>query len=155
MPAKKSKPKKPVKKATKAKAMPHLGVAVLCENVLHEGNVATLVRIIDTMNVGTDSPDFVPGIIRLHLYLLFKSGDAKGKYDLDVRLCRPDHETEPLKIDSKTLEFKGGEHGSALDLTLTLAIKMAGLHWLDVLVNKSLVTRVPLKIVYRQRTNQT
>lgn len=132
--------------------LPHLACALLCENVLQEGSVATLVRVIDTWHVEGNAPSLPPGVVQAHLYVAFKSGRARGKYALRLVLNDPDggQKELPLNEEAKRLDFKGGDAGCAVNVISRLGVSRPGVYWIDVMIEGELVTRVPMKIVYRR-----
>ncbi len=150
---KKSK-KKSVKKSSRRpkgnRKPPLLAAAVLCEKVLHEkDDVASIVRIIDTLTITGEDPSLPPGFVALNMFLCFKSGDAKGTRKLTIRQASPLGDTED--IHKQSLDFRGNEQGVHVHCTIPMALKKTGLYWFDVIVNSETMTRIPLRINYHQQ----
>ena len=78
------KKKKKTRKATTNRIMPYIQSAVLCEKVLREERVSTLVRIIDTITIAGLDKSITPGVISYFVHVAFKAGDARGKRTLKL-----------------------------------------------------------------------
>jgi hypothetical protein len=141
-----AKAKKPhrVKKNNK---LPYVAVATLCEKVLREGETPTLVRIIDTLNVTGDSPKMPPGVIVVTIFVLLKSGEARGHRD--IRIVGRDPNGEILLNHTEDGQFGDPESGSIVQIQAKLVVKMAGLYWFDVNVSGTTVTRIPMRLQYK------
>ena len=129
------------------RAQPHIGAAVFCEHILHEKDgVNSLIRIVDTFTV-PKIPAGVEGkaVVRVNGFLMFKSGDAKGKYEVRLRLRPPAGDPQELG-DPQYIVFDGGEHGAAIIMNLALEVKQPGLSWIDVIVDGELMTRMPFRL---------
>ncbi|MHC4178945.1 MAG: DUF6941 family protein [Planctomycetota bacterium] len=129
---------------------PLLAAAVLCERVLQEeGNVASLIRLIDTFNIVGESRSLPPGIIEFTMFLYFKSGEAKGRRRLKIISRTP--KGEEIQTHERDLEFRGEQHGVSVNIISRMALKQKGLYWFDVLINDQLMTKIPLHVCYRQQ----
>lgn len=135
---------------------PYLQTAALCERFLEEkDNVLTLVRLIDQVFLPVATP--ASGITYLPIpvwaILTFKSGQAQGtrtvtlKTPPDLGLKRPN-----TSID---VTFQGGVTGVnvMIQLGITPGAAKDGEHWLDVVLDDQVVTRIPLRITYRAAEN--
>jgi hypothetical protein len=130
---------------------PILQMAVFCERILEEADgVISVMRIVDKVVVSTDKDEFQPGVIELGVVVAFKSGDAAGKFHLELVGREPTGKVT-FKVVSD-LELKGGGHGSRIAKRIPIPVTMVGLYWVDVLLDSRRVTRMPLEILYQKRT---
>jgi hypothetical protein len=135
--------------------MPHVSIAALCERVLTEkDNVLSLIRLVDTFtpeslpqnaNLPQNTPlKFVP-VAHFVVVVILKSGEAKGKYQVALRLQGPSGKQQPLG-DAVPFVFEGGEQGASLLADVTIPADQPGLAWIDVLVDDEALTRIPFRI---------
>lgn len=136
--------------------LPHLAVAVFCEEILEEKNgLSSIIRMLDVISVKpppTQAPEVggkaqkpaVPALI----FLAFKSGDAKGEYDVHIEMVLPDGKRE--RLAGSSLNFPGGGFGMNIKAKVIAPIAEEGLVWYDVLVDGVLVTRMPLEVRHEQ-----
>ena len=132
---------------------PFLTAALICERVLDEkDNVKSVVRIVDRVNhqvVGPDPPMEMPPVrgYRLAMLIQFKSGRARGAHNLKLRLLKPSGETARLAEQMVMFE---GEDDRGVDVVANLVadFEYAGVYWIEVMLNDTHVTRVPLRVVY-------
>jgi hypothetical protein len=131
---------------------PYVTVATICEKVLQEADgVLSIIRSVDRMNItvtGPGAPTELPqGVIQPTLVVCLKSDDAMGRHPLNVRVQQP----TGLMLPTQTFDvmFEGAERGVNLILQMQLEA-IEGLYWFEVLLNESLLTRVPLRIVYQR-----
>jgi len=127
---------------------PLLAVAVICERVLQEEQVSSIIRIVDVFNLTGESKTLKPGVIEFTIYLLFKSDKARGTRTVKVDVISPSSETR--QVFTGHGEFKGGGQGISFTVKGMFGVKETGLYWFEVFVNKDLMTRIPLRIEYRQ-----
>lgn len=131
---------------------PYLQVACLCENVVQRADgVLTLVNIVDRLTLttqGTGAPETMPPTNYLfNLVLVFKSGRARGRYDLQIVPQFPDGSSKQPTIMS--LNFEGeDDRGIQLVHQAMIQLTQEGLHWFNIYLAGSLVTRLPLRVVY-------
>lgn len=132
---------------------PFLAAAFLCEKVLTEGDgVKSAIRIIDrttrTVTLPNPPAEMEPFEHQLVLFLKFKSGRARGPYDLSVRLVKPSFESSEILL--QTIQFEGEDH-RGIDVAINMMMKLenSGHYWLDVSLNGIRMTRVPLQVVYQ------
>jgi len=131
---------------------PYVQLATFCEKVLQEADgVISIVRMIDRIGVsaqGTNAPPELPGgTIRTTLVVALKSDDARGRHELTIRAHQPSGQTLPdRKLD---VIFDGDDRGFNLIVEIDVEA-MEGLYWFDVLLNESLMTRIPLRISYQR-----
>jgi len=147
--SKSKKQKKTTRKATANRIMPYIQSAVLCEKVLREERVSTLVRIIDTITISGPEKSITPSVINYSVHVAFKAGDALGKRKLKLTGWTPSGK----KIDLITLEmvFKGDQTGGAsVTVQFHMVISEEGVYWIDVHLNRTLMTRIPFRILYKK-----
>lgn len=138
---------KPNKRRQKAK--PYLGAATICERVLHEDKVPSLIRVIDTFKIEAKASTLPPGVIQFVIFVLLKAGDAVGKRKLHFVGTTPSGKN--TFNETRDIELLGGPAGGAtLAMNVSLVIAEVGVYWFDVSVNDDLMTRIPLKIEYVQ-----
>jgi hypothetical protein len=131
---------------------PYLGAAVLCEKVLNERDgVLSVIRMIDRITItahGDAVREMPAGIVNLNLYVMFKSGDARGAYQIGVRTVSP---SGPVV---STVQFpmlmEGEDRGAALVAQITLEVREEGVYWFEVLLEDTLITRVPLRVLWQR-----
>lgn len=135
---------------------PYLQLACLCENVIEDkAGVLSLIRIIDRIQIdahGPEAPVSMPeGKVSLKLVLSFKSGSARGSIPVTIQPIAPSglKSLPALKMD---VFFEGEDRGANLVTNLQLPVKEQGLNWFDVSLEDQLITRIPLRIVYRRFT---
>lgn len=138
---------------------PFLAAALLCERVLTEQDgVISLIRIVDRLThtvVGPQAPPEMPPVrISWQLVLIFKSGAARGRAEVVLRLEAP----SGLRIPQQTVLpvfFEGEDRGVQLVAGLDLELTQEGLYWIDVLLEDRLMTRVPLRVIYQRVTTSS
>jgi hypothetical protein len=129
---------------------PHIQIAALCENVLQEPNgVLSLIRIVDriTVTAPPGAPQSMPPTpIHLKAVIALKSDMARGRLMVGFRPQKP----SGIYLDEvvSPVLFEGADRGNNLILDLRLQVEEEGLYWFEVLIEKRVVTRIPLRIVY-------
>jgi len=132
---------------------PYLAVALLCEKVLTEADgVTSLIRIIDRVIIqiiGPSAPvEMPPAPINLTLVLGFKSGFARGAYNVTVKGVGPSQQA--LFTYELPMLLEGEDRGTQVGLNLGLNAQEEGVYWFEVYVLGMLVTKVPLRVVYQR-----
>ena len=133
------------------KSGPFVQTACFCENIIEDKTgVFSLIRIIDTLNVtsrDTEPPDDMPSVrARLTMALMFKSGKARGRFDLRVDLEDPSGVSN--NVIEMSVHFEGEEKGHTVINPIDVEFAMEGLHWFNVYLEDDLVTAIPFKIRY-------
>ena len=128
---------------------PLLAAAVFCDRVLKGSDGAmSAIRIVDVFNVSVppdrDPEERVP--IRLNALIAFKSGDVKGERTLRLRLRMPTGKRKVVM--EKPITFPGGEAGMNVHVKVDLRLKTEGLYWVDVLVDHTRFTSMPLRVSF-------
>jgi hypothetical protein len=127
--------------------LPYVSLATFCEKVLQEKDgVLSAIRLVDTINV--DEPSPAGKTIELTALIGLRSGKAKGSYDLGFHLHPPTGPSAHLATPGQ-VQLNGEEHAVtfALQVRLTL-LQEPGLYWLDLEVDRRVLTRIPLRINY-------
>lgn len=138
-----------------ANTKPFVALACICEKVIQEGEVLSLIRVVDTffLEIPPNLPDGVAATIELHLVVSLKSGDVKGESDVSIILRSPDGKVnEPRKWP---IILEGGVHGSNLNGKVHIVSPKYGLYWFDVVWNGDVLTSVPFKIVQASESTIT
>lgn len=138
---------------------PYLSAALICEKVLEERDgVKSAIRIIDRVTrtaVDPNPPDEMEAFdYQIVLLVKLKAGEARGVYPLEVRLIKPSGESPtPLK---QNIMFEGEEDGG-VDIVGIMKIKfdLAGIYWFEIFFNKTLMTKIPFRVVYMPQVMQT
>ena len=131
---------------------PHLQTAILCEKVLVEQDgVKSAIRMFDrhirTATGPTPPMEMEPYTMEASLLLTFKSGSARGTYQLQVNLQKPSGES--IQPVNSAINFEGeDDRGTDIVANVALELDMTGLYWFDIYLNGTRVTRVPMRIVY-------
>ena len=119
--------------------------AFLCEKVLNEKDgVLTYVRVVDLFTVPM-VPQSDRARMLVWLAVIVKSGNAKGKYVLSLRMITPTGEAKPLG-DETPIALNGGEHGISANVMLALDVKTDGLFGIDVLIDGEVLNHVPFRV---------
>jgi len=131
-------------------------MATFCDRVLQEADgTLSLIRVFDRYTItatGGASPAELPASrIALTLVVALKAGDARGRYTLRVRPEQPSGLRGEAQLFDVT--FEGPERGVQLIVNLTIEA-VEGLHWFDVLLDDTELTRIPLRILYQRRTTR-
>lgn len=127
-------------------------MAVLCEKVLTEQDgTISVIRIVDRITLssaGPDVPDEMPATpVSLHAVVAFRSGAARGRYNVKLRPEDPSgHQLPALEMP---VHFEGEERGANLIVNFNFVAEHEGLYWIDVLFQEEPVTRIPLRVIYQ------
>jgi hypothetical protein len=127
---------------------PYLQMAVLCEKVqLDPDGVASIVRVTDevVIRVGGSTGDWPMRVVSLSLAMSFNAGAACGRHVVRVE---PAQEGMVAEVRELELDFAELNRSNNLVIPLDLEVAGDGLHWFDVYLDDTLVTRVPLRIRY-------
>ncbi len=91
-------------------------------------------------------------LFSLNAFISFKSGSARGRHTVKLRIETP----SGLKLPEQLLPvlFEGEDRGVNLMLGINIVVDQEGVYWFDVLLEDVLLTRIPLRILY-QRIGQS
>lgn len=125
---------------------PLLAAAFTCERILREADeVISAIRIVDTFTAHESLPDDAPINVSLWAMIYFKSGPATGRYTVSLAMHPQGGENRPMG-EPMPIDLLGGAHGTTLGVELHIAVKQAGLYWVDVLVDGEMVTSMPITL---------
>jgi hypothetical protein len=133
---------------------PYLTMAVLCQHALVEkDDVLSVIRIVDRLVTPVPVNPAVPQAtaavaINLTAVLQFKSGAARGAHMIGLRPETPVGLRMPQTEFS--VLFEGEDRGVNVVVALSLMAEHEGLYWFDVLLDRTLVTRIPLRLVFQR-----
>lgn len=132
---------------------PYLNAALLCENILQEQDgTLSIIRMIDRITLtapASSSPEALPPLpFSCNLLLAFKSGSAKGKSTVKLKIETP----SGIKLPEQLLPvlFEGDDRGVNLNLALNIVIDQEGVYWFEILLEDEFLTRVPLRVLYQR-----
>jgi hypothetical protein len=131
---------------------PYLSAAFLCERLLEEkDNVKSAIRIVDrivrTATGPTPPQEMEPFDHELTLFVSFKSGWARGPFELRITGVKPSGDSTPLH--QGMLHFEGEEdRGVELAARMMMRINQTGIHWFEVDLDGTRVSRIPLRVIY-------
>lgn len=139
-----------------AKAKPNLIAALFCEKVLREADgVLSAIRIVDRViaEIPKELPPSVQPVVELSALVGFKSGDAVGKYIVQLIPTTPSGRrlsgSQPFPI-----ALQGKEHGHNLIIKFVLPVVEEGLYWFDLTLDDEIVTRMPLIVEHKPAETQ-
>jgi len=120
--------------------------AFLCERVLTEKDgVQSYVRVVDSFIAQLAPTARSRGLFPVFLAIILKSGEAKGKYSLTVRMNAPSGKVISLG-DEIPAVLTGGEHGVNVNVQMLIDVEEEGLYGIDVLIDGEVLTRVPFRV---------
>jgi hypothetical protein len=125
------------------RARPLVAAAFLCEKVLTEkDNAQTFVRVVDTLIAADIKP---PPPFQIWLVVMLRAGEARGKYDLALRINSPSGKASAVG-EELPVALGNDEAAVNLNVLLNLNAQEEGLYWIDVLVDGTALTRVPFRV---------
>ena len=135
---------------------PFLQVACFCETVIEDKvGVLSLIRIIDAVDYttkGTAPPDEMPPLnYPLILVLVYKSGKARGRHELTIKMEEPSGLKETA--GSVSVHFEGDEKGQNVISDLQVLFKQEGLYWFHVYLDDTLWISIPFRVRYSRVTS--
>lgn len=134
---------------------PYLTAAFFCERVIEDKEgILTAVRIVDRVvqtAIGVGTPEEMPATaVSLTLLVAFKSGQARGRHDVQVVVESPAGLRSQV-APAYSILLEGEDRGANLVLNLSFSAQQEGLYWFDVLLDGARFTRVPLRLVYQRQ----
>lgn len=126
--------------------------ALLCEKILEEKDgIKSAVRILDQIDRGAfgEAPplNMEPFEFPLGLLIRLKAGAARGMYQINVKILKPNGEkagelNHPVHLP--------GPEDAGVDIVLNAVMKIdqVGTWWFDIYVGDVRWMRLPLRIVY-------
>jgi hypothetical protein len=132
---------------------PYIQVACLCELLIEDKTgVASVIRIIDTLThtqAGPNPPEDMPPVpFNMKLVLMFKSGRARGRFNLRMVPQLPTGETKEGII--ATVHFEGEEKGVNFAANMAFVFEHEGLYWFNVYLDDEKLTAIPFRVKYNR-----
>jgi hypothetical protein len=134
---------------------PYLSMAYFCEKVLREADgVISTIRIVDRFTVQGTADEMPATIIAFTIVIVFKSGDFRGRSEIELRPESPSGKQLPaIKFP---VNFEGeGDRGTGIGIMMQFKAEEEGLFWFDVLLQIPggaihFVTRIPMRVIYQR-----
>lgn len=127
-----------------------LQMAVFCERVLREADgVMSIIRVIDRFTANGATPEMPPQVIPFMVVISFKAGFIRGKQTIAIRPKSPTGKDLPA-MEFPVLFEGDDDREIALAFPVQWVPPEEGLFWWDVYLNQELVTRMPLRVLYRR-----
>jgi hypothetical protein len=128
---------------------PYLLAAFICERVLIEkDDVPSAIRIIDTFNIviqkGLPSPPNSLPTIQITLLAIFKS-EERSTHTLTFEIAAPSGKRTRSGAET-IVSVDGQERGANVALRFPVVIDQEGVYWIDLLLDKEKVTRIPFRV---------
>jgi hypothetical protein len=145
------------KKQAKKFGGPFLAAAVFCESILEDaGGKMSAIGIVDGTNffLQPETPADVPSeaqpiIFMGNIVIILRSGDSPGKHKLRLIMEQPDGKRK--KAMEKEIELSDRPNGGInIKTGITLQIQLAGLYWIDVILDNKRITRMPFNITIQR-----
>ena len=134
---------------------PYLEAAFFCEKILQEiDGTKSAIRIVDRVTQNKPGPvEMQPFEHDLTLFVRFKSGLARGTMTFKLTIIKPSGESPaPLMIP---MLFEGEEdRGGDVVLSMRMKFDQTGIHWFIVSLNDTVMTKIPLRIIYMPQIMQ-
>ncbi|HEY2784587.1 MAG TPA: hypothetical protein VGJ05_06380 [Fimbriiglobus sp.] len=141
-------------KITKQKTNgPFLAAALFCETAIESKTGAmSIINVYDSLDLTLtlDAPKDIPSEgnrlpILITIFLSFRTGDASGEHTVGFSIVSPSGKrNEPIeKKELFSVEPNGGRN---LVFRLNLMAASVGLFYVDVFLNKKIITRMPLLV---------
>jgi hypothetical protein len=130
---------------------PYIAVATICERVLQEGNTPTLIRVIDTFSIEGEAPKMPPGLLQFVIFVMLKTGGSStGKIKLGIVGHSPSG-NEAVNETKDAPIAPGHAGGCSVQFEVKLLVSEPGEYWFDVLLNGTMISRIPMRIRYSKR----
>lgn len=139
---------------------PYLAAAVLCERVIRdEDKSLTVVRIIDRVTFQVPAGILSSGVFSLGaalfqacMFVMFRSGNAKGKRKLILRAFAPDGNKFMEDLTVQVIFDGKGETNTVAQIQIGTQFRMEGLHWFHLFLDDRPLTRIPLRVAIQHQT---
>ncbi len=150
------------KKTAKKVGGPFLAAAVFCESVVEDASKKiSAINILDgvQMWLAEDAPADIPSkskpiTVIQNVLIIFRTGDASGKHELRLVIQQPDGKrSEALK---QQIELTTQSYGGCnIKTQATLRIFSSGVYWIDVILNGTRFTRMPINVLIKRLPSMT
>jgi hypothetical protein len=130
---------------------PYLALAVICERALIEkDDVMSLVRIFDQWNVKGPFQKMPVTFVSPWVVVSFRAGSFRGKADISISPKTPAGNDLPRFQAVIHFGDKGDQQTANVIAQMGFAAEEEGTYWFDVLLDRKMLTRIPLKLVYER-----
>lgn len=134
---------------------PFIQAACFCNMVIEDKtSTLSLFRIIDnfTRTITDPSPpmDMPPTTFQAKLVLMLKSGKARGRGDIVIRMEEPSGISNDMM--SLSVHFEGEDKGQNLIANMNITFNQEGLYWFHVLLDEEKLTSIPFRVKYSRIT---
>lgn len=131
---------------------PFVAAAFFCEKILEDKDGSlSAIRIVDRVTqtaTGPAAPEEMPPLpIQLWALITLRSGKARGRRTIGIRPENPSGQQTELMV--LPIHFEGEERGQNFRTQIGFVAETEGLYWFDVLLDDQLLTRIPLRVMYR------
>jgi hypothetical protein len=127
---------------------PYLVNAFFCNKVLIEQDgVPSYIRAVDRWTISGPTPNMPISVISTSLAVTFKSGIYRGAMDLVITPISPSGRRMPEIISTLIFE-SDDERGSGVTGEIGFPVPEPGLYWFEVKLGDTIVTMMPLRVVY-------
>ena len=125
-------------------------VAAICQTSITDNqNLLSVIRFQDRIQIFGLTDEMKPQALQhLQLVLVLKSGEMRGKANLSIDSTAPSGKSAH-HADAQVL-FEGDERGAAAALPLPVVVEEEGLHYLDIKLDGTLITRIPFRVLYQK-----
>jgi hypothetical protein len=129
---------------------PYISAALLCEKVLQEQDgVISVIRVVDRFIRPKPTAQIAPQPIQVMLVLSFKAGGiGTGNFRIKIRLFKPETHVPIAEMENSAFFEGGPDLGANIVTPILMLADEEGLHWIEVLFEDRLVTRVPLRVIF-------
>jgi hypothetical protein len=134
---------------------PWVQMALFCEKALQESDgVISPIRVVDRVFHSAMSPTppaaMPPFPYQLTMVVALKAGEATGRSTVAIETESPDGITRAGP--SFDVLWEAPDRGNNLIVGMQMVFEKEGLYWFNVLCDGQLLTRIPLRVVYRATT---
>ena len=136
---------------------PYLDAALICEQVIHEKDDGALspIRLVNKLKFYGASFGHGDNLaLPLFALISFKSGEFRGKRDLSIYLTAPAPSAGERYLmpgpQPYSLAFDGDDTGAILVVQLIVKYEGDGTYWLDVVLDNTCYSRIPLTLLTNQ-----
>jgi len=140
--------------------LPYINAALLCERIIQEKEgTLSAIRIIDRLEFGllTNNPELeklnVRPAVPISALIAIKSGPVTGKFNLNIDGVKPSGKTKHLL--TLPFELKGEHEGQNFIVNIMQGTEEEGLHWFEIRLDETLLTKIPLMLVRKIEPEKT
>ncbi len=128
---------------------PYLFIAFACPSMPEDGKM-DVHNLPGKLNVEGDAETMPSFPLNLTLFIGLIAGEYTGKAQVSVKPVSPSK--EEYTLISEQVEFKKPfNHRVHIKVSVEdFTIKQQGVYWFDVHLENSLITRIPIEVIYRR-----